>query len=193
LEIREGISNLDLKGSSSSQDLFQAEFVGLIPHVRTQNGRVIISYQLSVVGWLKHALMGDHQAGEISLNTSIPWQIDIYGGVSHLDADLRELPLSSITIMGGVADAELLLPRPSGTVQIHIASGVSNLRIIRPRGVHAQLKVAGGASHLVFDDQFYSSIGGGIQIGSPDYQSQGDRYEITVSSGVSNLAVRTQE
>ena len=192
LEIRDGISNLDLTGNSSSQDLFQAEFIGLIPNVRAQNERVIISYDLSVVDWLKHALHGHQHGGKVTLNTSIPWQIDIRGGVSHFDADMRELQLSSLAIKGGVADTDVLLPRPSGTVQIYIASGVSNLQILRPKGVSAQLEVVGGASNLIFDDHFYSSIGGGIHITAPNYQAETNRYDIVVSRGVSNLTIRTQ-
>lgn len=193
LEIREGFSNCELTGKPLSQDLFQAEFQGLIPNVRTRQERVIIQYPLSVFDWLKYAFNRHQHSGNVTLNTSIPWQIDMLGGVSHLDADLRELPLTSLTIMGGVSEAEIWLPQPSGTVQIHIASGVSHLRIYRPKNVAAQLKVGGGASHLVFDDQFYNSVGGGIRIAVPDYSSQNDRYDILVNGGVSNLSVRIQE
>lgn len=191
LEITSGFSNGDLRGDPEIQELCQGQFIGQIPYVRTRNESVIIRYPLSLREWFKHLLLANRHATSILLNTSIPWNIEIHGGAAHLAADLQALQLSSLVITGGVAETNLLLPRPTGTVQIHIASGASNLRIFRPVGVSAQLKVDGGISNLVFDDQYYGSIGGGIHVNSPDYQAETDRYDIVVSGGVSNLTVRT--
>jgi hypothetical protein len=192
LEIANGISNFELTGDPSVQNLFHAQFSGVIPAVRTSRERVLIRYHRSTVGWFLHELMGGRQDGRVGLNTSIPWQIELRGGVSNLDADLRDLQLSSLVITGGVSDADILLPPPMGTIQIHIASGVSNLRIFHPQAVPARLRVGGGISRLVFDDQLYPSVGGGIQLETPEYKAESNRYEIVVSSGVSNLVVRTQ-
>jgi hypothetical protein len=192
LEIASGISNSDLRGDPAIQEMFRGEFFGQIPYVRTRNESVIIRYPLSLREWFKHLLLANRHAASIILNTSIPWHVDIHGGVAHLEADLQALQLSSLAISGGIADTDVLLARPSGTVQIHIAGGVSNLRIFRPKGVSAQLKVGGGASNLIFDDHFYNSIGNGIHINTPDYHSETNRYDIIVSSAVSNLTVCTQ-
>jgi hypothetical protein len=191
LEITSGFSNGDLRGDPEIQELFQGQFIGQIPYVRTRNESVIIRYPLSLREWFKHLLLANRHAASILLNTSIPWHIDIHGGAAHLDADLQVLQLSSLVITGGVAETNLLLPRPTGTVQIHIGSGVSNLLIVRPKEVSAQLKVGGGISNLIFDDQYYASIGNGIHINTPDYQSETNRYDIVVSGGVSNLTIRT--
>ncbi|HMB21396.1 MAG TPA: hypothetical protein VKP08_01130, partial [Anaerolineales bacterium] len=118
--------------------------------------------------------------------------LELRGGVSNLDADLRDLQLSSVTLTGGISNTELLLPNPSGTVQIHLASGVSNLKIFRPQGVPARLKIGGGISHMAFDDQSYSSVGGGLQLETPEYKTATDRYDIVLGGGVSNLVVRAQ-
>jgi hypothetical protein len=192
LEIASGNSNGDLRGDSAIQELFQSQFIGQIPHVRTRNESVIIRYPHSLREWFKHLILANRHAASILLNTSIPWSIDIHGGAAHLDADLQALQLSSLVIAGGVAETNLLLPRPTGTVQIYIGSGVSNLRILRPKDVSAQLKITGGVSNLIFDDQYYASIGGGIHVNAPDYQAENDRYDITVSGGVSNLSIRAQ-
>lgn len=192
LEVTSGVANLELHGDPSTRDLFHAQFRGLIPEVRTRNERVNIRYHFSLADWLQHAFWGNRYVGEMALNTSIPWQIELRGGVSHLDADLRELQVSSLSITGGVSDAEVLLPRPVGTVQIHVASGVSNLKIFRAQGVAARLKVGGGISHMAFDDQSYGSIGDGLQLETPDYKTAADRYDIILDGGVSNLVVRAQ-
>jgi hypothetical protein len=192
LEITNGISNLDLMGGASAEDLFQAQFSGLIPNLTTRADRVVIRYRPSVVDWFKHGLFGNRHSGSISLNSSVPWELDIHGGVSNLDADLQEIALRSLTLTGGVSQATILLPRPTGTVQIQVASGVSNLKIVRPPDVSAQLRVGGGASQLMFDDQHYGSIGGEIRLTTSEYKSAADRYDIIVGGGVSNLVVRSQ-
>jgi hypothetical protein len=189
LEIANGISNVELVGDPSLRDLFHAQFSGIIPEVRTRNESVLIRYRRSPVGWFLHELLGGRHDGNVALNPSIPWRIDLRGGVSHLEADLREVQLSSLAIAGGVSDADVLLPAPVGTVSIQVASGVSNLRIFRPQGVATRLKVSGGISQLVFDDQTYGSLGDGIQLESPDYKTASKRYDIVVRGGVSNLSV----
>jgi hypothetical protein len=45
---------------------------------------------------------------------------------------------------------------------------------------------------MAFDDQSYGSIGGGLQLETPDYKTATDRYDIVLDGGVSNLVVRTQ-
>lgn len=192
LEIANGISNFELAGDPSLRDLFHAEFSGIIPDVRARAERVLIRYRRSAVGWFLHELLRGSHDGKVVLNTSLPWRIDLRGGVSHLDADLRKVQLSSLSITGGVSEADVLLPRPAGTIQIHIASGVSNLRIFHPQGVAARLKVGGGISQLAFQDQSYGSIGDGIDVQTAEYKTASNRYDIVVSGGVSNLAVRAQ-
>lgn len=192
LEIASGISNLDLTGDLATQDLFHSVFVGQIPDVRIKNERVIIRYPHSLTEWLTHLLLPSRHAARISLNASIPWQIEIRRGAAHIDADLRALQLSSLAIAGGVAETTIFLPRPSKTVPVHIASGVSKLTIVRPEGVAARLDVNGGISRLAFDDLSYGSIGSGIHLETPAYKDHAERYDIRIRGGVSNLSVRAQ-
>jgi hypothetical protein len=95
-------------------------------------------------------------------------------------------------ISGGVSETNLLLPPPSGTIQIHIASGVSNLTILRPKGVPVQLRVGAGASALTFDDRFYGSIGGELRLDTPDHKGATNRYDVRIDGGASHLVIRTQ-
>src|SRR5512141_352777 len=139
LEVTSGVANLELYGDPSTQDLFHAEFRGMIPDVRVRNERVSLHYHFGLSDLFQHVFWGHRDAGEVALNTSIPWGIELRGGVSNLDANLREVRLSALSITGGVSNAELLLPRPTGIVQVYIASGVSNLKIFRPQGVPARL------------------------------------------------------
>ena len=192
LEITGGISNFDLTGDPATPDLFHGQFTGLIPYVRTRNKRVIIRYRQSVTEWLKHLLLANRQAAKVSLNISIPWHIDIYGGAANLTADLRALQLSSLVITGGIAETVIFLPRPSNTIPIHIASGVNRLTFVRPEGVSARLQIGGGVNQLAFDDQSYGNVAGGLRLETPAYTDQIDRYDIRINGGVSNLTLHTQ-
>jgi hypothetical protein len=192
LEITSGISFCDLRGDPGIQELFQAQFLGQIPEVRTRNESVIIHYPFLLREWFTHLVLASRHAADISLNPSVPWSIDIYGEAAHLHADLQALQLSSLAITGGVAETDILLPPPSGTVQIRIASGVSRLTISRPQGVPVQLRVGAGASELMLDDQFYGSIGGELRLELPEYKNATNRYDIRVHGGASNLVIRTQ-
>jgi len=189
LEITNGISNFDLTGDLSNPDLLQAQFSSLIPTVRVQNGTVTIRYRLSLAEWVKHALLWEQHAARVSLNTSIPWDINLRGGVGNMQADLREVNLKSLTFSGGISLAEILLPRPSGHVVVHVMGGASRLTFLYPDGVNVQLRVHGGASNLTFGGQFFGGLGGKVELETPGYQQAADRYEIRVFSGASHLTV----
>lgn len=191
LEITNGISNFDLTGDLSNLDLFQAQFSSLIPKVSVQNGTVTIHYQLSLAEWVKHALLWQGHAARVSLNTSIPWGINLRGGVGNMQADLRDVNLKSLMFSGGINRAEILLPRPSGHVAIHVMGGASRLTFLYPDGVNVQLRVHGGANNLTFGGQFFGSLAGKVELETPGYREATDRYELRVFSGASHLTVRT--
>ena len=191
LELTNGISNFDLTGDLSNRDLFQAQFSSLIPKVSVQNGTVSIRYRFSLVEWVKHALLWKGHAAKVSLNTSIPWDINLRGGVGNMQADLREVNLKSLTFSGGISLAEILLPRPSGRIAVHVMGGASRLTFLYPDGVNVQLRVHGGASNLTFGGQFFGSLAGKVEFETPSYQQATDRYQIRVFSGASHLTVRT--
>jgi hypothetical protein len=193
LEITNGVSNLDLTGDPSTFDLFQAQFSSLIPEVYVQNGTVRIRYRLSLAESVKHTLLWKPHAARVSLNTSIPWDINLRGGVANLQADLRKTDLKSLTFSGGISQAEILLPRPSGHVAVYVMGGASKLTFLLPDGVKVQLRVHGGASNLTFGSQSFGGLGGKVDFETPGYEEAADRYEIRVFSGATHLTVNRQE
>jgi hypothetical protein len=59
------------------------------------------------------------------LSPSAAWFIEIGGGASHWDGDLRNIQVGAIEVRGGVSKVDLRLPRPAGTVPIRVSGGVS--------------------------------------------------------------------
>jgi hypothetical protein len=137
--------------------------------------------------------MLDTRSREITarLTASVSWTIEIEGGITDIDADLRDVPLDGLEVRGGVNHFRAQLPRPSGTVRLRLDGGSSQMRIARPKGVPIAIAARGGVSHLRFDGERRGSIGGGERLASERYDSVPDRYEIELGGGVSDLRIST--
>jgi hypothetical protein len=128
-------------------------------------------------------------AADVTLNGSIPWRLELKGGVSRLEAELSALRLESLELLGGASDVVITLPRPSGTVPIRLTGGASQITFQLPAGVAARLQVKGGVSKLAFESQRLGAVGGHTSLESTDYKSAVDRFDIEVTGGASNLTI----
>jgi hypothetical protein len=192
LEFVRGASLVTIGAGAAMPDLYRAHFEGPAPRVTMRDGTVSIHYRrLSLADWAKYALLWGWHAAEITLNTAIPWQIEIRGGVSKFRADLREICLVSLEVRGGASEVEALLPPPSGIVVVHIGGGASNVTLRRPSGAAVGVQVRGGASKLTFDDQHFGAIGGGVRLATAGYSSGANRYDISIAGGASRLTIET--
>jgi hypothetical protein len=64
-----------------------------------RGGRVTIQYgRFPFFDWLAHT---HEPLADVTLNGSIPWEIEFHGGVSRLNADLSELPLRALDLTRG--------------------------------------------------------------------------------------------
>ena len=182
-----GASNVTVHADPSMEDLYRARFEGQVPTVRVQDGTVSIEYPRfpsldQHYYWLE-------RGPEVALNASIPWHIEVRGSISRLTADLSKLRLGSINLAGGASRIEVMLPRPSGTVQVRILGGASNVTIHRPEGVAARAHASGGATNLTFDEKHFGAIGGDVNVQSPDYDAMAKRYAFEVTGGANNLTI----
>ena len=182
-----GASNITIHADPSMEDLYRARFEGKVPIVRVKGGKVSIVYaRFPRFGqrdfWLE-------RPAEVALNATITWHIEVRGNLSRLTADLREVRLGSINLAGGASRTEIMLPRPSATVSVHILGGASNVTIHRPEGVAARAHVGGGATNLTFDEKHLGAIGGDVNLQSPDYDDDANRYDFEVTGGANNLTI----
>ncbi|MDY7228967.1 hypothetical protein [Hyalangium rubrum] len=184
-----GASRVTLRVEPSMPELFRARFEGPVPEVRVQGGSVSVRYQLSFSDWLQCVLDRGGQDVELTLNGAIPWQLDFHGGVSEVSGDLSRLRLSGLEVAGGASKLQLRLPRPTNVVPIHIHGGASQVRLYRPLGTGARVEIAGGVSHLAFDEQRLGAIGGYTRLETPGLEDRLSRYEIIVDGGASHLTV----
>jgi hypothetical protein len=163
--------------------LYMARFEGKAPTVKEEAGTISVQYpRFSLLDWRK-------QAAAITLNATIPWHLELKGGVSKLDAELSALRLEALELTGGASDCVVRLPLPVGTVPIRVSGGASDLTLHLPAGAAARLQVKGGVSKLAFQDHRLGAVGGTMNLESPDYKSAENRYDIEFLGGASNLSV----
>jgi DNA-binding MarR family transcriptional regulator len=192
-----GAPKINVRGDRALGQLYMARFAGPVPRMRVRGGVVTVAYPR--FGWFDwRAQIAGQQieasahwrkdTGEIVLNCSIPWSIELRGGVSRWSADLRLIRLESFELKGGASKMELQLSRPQGVVPIRIAGGINRVSIERPLGVAAGLSVLGGVSEIQVDGEKIKGAGP-ISMQTPGADSAVDRYEIQVGGGASKIQI----
>ena len=169
---------LVIRADPALPDLYSAYSDGQPPDVYAANGVVNL---LQTRG---------RKPSTVVLNASIPWEIHVRNGASHLSADLRGLQLRAFHVAGGTSSLELTAPIPTGTVPIQLSGGTSKLRFHRPTEVPVRIDVRGGISHLTFDQKQFRSAGE-LTVQSPGYERVPDRYDIRLTGGASRIDVDT--
>ena len=193
LRLAAGLSNVSIEARTGMDRLVRGRFQGEIPGVDIDGSRVTIRSQRNPLDALL-ALLGcrPKPSGEIAINADLAWELDIWGGVSNVSADLRGARLESLEIAGGVNSVEIDLPRPSGAARVEITGGVSRVTLRRPAGVPVVLQARGGVSGLNLDGQRVRMIGGAYHWQSPGFDPDADHYSLDVRGGVSGMTLDTR-
>jgi DNA-binding MarR family transcriptional regulator len=182
LLFRSGANELLIRGSAEFDDLYRAKFDGPVPQVRLRDGVVSIQY--------KGRLQWDwrERRADVSINTAVPWDVEIVGGSNKLQGKFSLVDLRSFEVSGGVDQLRLTLGPPVGIVPIRLIGGANHARVERPTGVHVQLKVSGAAGGVEFDGQKLGGTVNGL-LETTGAAGAADRYVIEVTGGVSRITV----
>jgi DNA-binding MarR family transcriptional regulator len=182
LSIRSGLSSLRVRPVLNEAELYRATFEGATPQVRLRDGRVLVQFKGVGFDWRK-------RVATFGLNTSIPWAIEMVGGVQKVEADLRSIDVRSFDIVGGVERAQIELGRPTGEARIRIVGGVKNARVERPAGVPMRLNVAGGSDGIIVDGVRLDRRGGPTTLESPGWGPDGDRIDVSIAGGSKSIEI----
>jgi DNA-binding MarR family transcriptional regulator len=182
LSIRSGLSQLRLRSGEDPADLYRATFEGATPQVRLRDGRVVVQFKGFGFDWRG-------RAATFGLNTTIPWNIEVVGGIKKVEADLRAIDLRSFDIVGGAERIQLELGRPTGEASIKVVGGVSRLRVERPADVPVRLDVAGGAEAITIDGMRLEKRGGPTMVESPGWVPDVDRISLAVVGGTNSIEI----
>jgi DNA-binding MarR family transcriptional regulator len=173
-------SRLAFDGPSSPDELVHGTFDGPLPDVRASNGEVTLRYRRTPFA---------SRSARLALNATIPWTVEISGGITDLTGSLNGVSLAGLELRGGTNHLKLELPPPTGTVPVRISGVASSVVLKRPAGVPVMLRVKGGISHLRLDAERHSSVGGERRFASEGFGSAPARYEIEVLDGASEVRI----
>jgi DNA-binding MarR family transcriptional regulator len=187
LEFRRGAARVVLTADSSLRGLYSAHFDGSPPSISVDGGTVSVEYprRFRAFDWRRAAVY-------LTLNASLPWSVEVRGGLANIDADLRGLRLTSFSMTGGAANIDVSLPRPLGTVPVHLSGGAASIAFHRPAGVPAGARLTGGAAKLQFDRQQLGAFGGLTRLETPDFADAADRYDFRITGGASAVTIDTR-
>ncbi len=149
----------------------------------------VITYQYSTLPLLDRLVPPYEQLGEIKLNPSVPWEIEFCGAISNLNADLRELDLRSLDLLGGASRISMLLSRPAKTTFIYITGGVRTGTIRIPSGVGISVQISGDVRNLMFDHHQLGAASGDTALENPEFKDATSRCEICIAGGASSLEI----
>ena len=111
--------------------------------------------------------------GEMLINGAIPWNVEIRGGASEVDADLAAARVTGFSLTGGANHIGVRRPA-EGTVPLRIRGGASRVTLLRPAAVPVRIHVNGGLSRLSIDGRQLGSTGRPRHAGQPRLRP-GDR------------------
>jgi DNA-binding MarR family transcriptional regulator len=184
LLIRAGAWELTINGGAQPGELFHARFEGKQPTVRVRDSTVVVAYRggmRDIVDWRRRGAL-------VALNTTIPWSVEVHGGLSKARADLAPIELRSFELTGGADRMHLDLGVPSGSVPVRVTGGAIALRIERPTDVPVHLRIRGGAMRVQLDEQRLGSASD-VDIETPGASQSEDRFEVEVTGGASRVIV----
>jgi hypothetical protein len=125
----------------------------------------------------------------VTLNSGVSWHIDLDGGASRTDVDLRGGQLSGIAFNAGSNLVTLALPQPHGSVPVQMIGGASDFQLSLPTGVQARVTAGGGASVVSLEGQQHTGVEGGSVFATAGWAPGVTGFDIDATAGVSQITV----
>ncbi|MGH7877546.1 MAG: hypothetical protein ACRENM_07730, partial [Candidatus Dormibacteraceae bacterium] len=102
---------------------------------------------------------------------------------------LSGIDLRGLQIDSGAARVTCSLPRPRGSVPIHISSGVVAVELHRPTDAEVVVDVSTGTAKLQLDEFNLRTIAADAHWETSGAGRSRDRYDIRISSGVVKVSI----
>ena len=192
------VPTMRIRGDADQQDLYRATFQGPIPRVRVRAGVVTVRYaRFAWFDW--RTRIGDamidtsvhwrDDRGELVLNGSMPWAIELRAGGSRIHADLRQVDLRSFDLTGGASRVELQLAGAEGVVPVRLTGSLNEMTVGRPVGVPVRLRISGATSRVEVDGQVIAGSRGDLSLGSDGSATAGKVYDIELQGSANKVTV----
>jgi len=128
-------------------------------------------------------------AVSVTLNADVGWQLNLGGGATRANIDLRGGHVTGVTFSAGVSDISLALPQPGGAVPVRLAGGASVFDLSLPLGVPARVTAGGGAGEVSLLGQEHTGVAGGSVYTTAGWAPGAAGFDIDASSGASTITV----
>jgi hypothetical protein len=125
----------------------------------------------------------------ITLNAAVSWQLDLDGGATRTDLDLRSGQVSGIAFNAGSSLISVALPRPHGSVPVQMVGGASDFQLSLPAGIPARVTAGGGASQVSLEGQQHTGVAGGSVFTTPGWAPGVTGFDIDATAGASQITV----
>ena len=125
----------------------------------------------------------------ITLNAAVNWKLDLHGGATRTDLDLRAGQVSGIAFNAGSSLISVALPRPHGSVPVQMAGGASDFQLSLPAGEPARVTAGGGASEVSLEGQQHTGVAGGSVFTTTGWAPGVTGFDIDATAGASQITV----
>ena len=181
------IASLTIFNNLARSELIRARFSPHLPSIEVQESRVTIQYHDSCC--IDRSISSQVSQGEVKLNSLVPWEIEVHGRMSNLDADLREIQLRSLDLLGSVNGITLQLSKPTHTSFIYMAGDIHRGSIHVPPRVGIRVRMSKSIPKLVFGNGQFGEIRRGTNLENSDFKRATSRYDITIAGEASNITI----
>jgi DNA-binding MarR family transcriptional regulator len=179
-------SRLAFRGATTPDQLLRGAFDGPRPDVQTGAGAATIRYRRQAIAAFSS------RAARIALNGTVPWSMELAGGITDLTGTLVGVNVERLEVEGGANHVDLELGRPIGSVLVRIRGVASQARFRRPVGVPVAVRVDGGVSRLRLDGDRFDGVDGDRRFTSDGFAGSANRYEIEILGGASEIKVEAR-
>lgn len=123
----------------------------------------------------------------VGLTGEIPLTLRVDGGAYRGSLDLSDLLVRSLEIRTGASETRVTLPRAAGMTTVRTESGAASLSLTVPDGVAARVRSKMALGNVTVNETRFPRASDGWA--SPDYETAGNRVEISVEGGVGSVRV----
>jgi hypothetical protein len=129
---------------------------------------------------------GSGRTWDLKVNSAVPTQLRVDGGVGNSDLDLSQLHITSLDARFGVGKSTITMPS-SGHVQATINGGVGDVDVAIPSGMEARIQANTGIGGVNIPSTYQRQDN---TYTSPGYETAQNRLDLTVKGGVGRITVR---
>jgi hypothetical protein len=177
-ELASGVTSVTVRSAHLGTRLLRAESPERSPHLDRDGGLL----RLRLDG-------GGPSTVDIQLSDRVRWQVRFVAGASDEHVDLANGRVAGVEVLGGVSHLDIALPRPQGTVPVHMSGGADRFAVHAPSGVPVQARLDSGAGTVTVDGSTHTGLSAGTVVSTGDWERTQDRYDIEAAAGVSTFTV----